>query len=126
VSLLDKNNSGSQQMVQTKTYFVTDQLVNKFPIEFTSSKNRKYIVVQHCRCIYNEYLTGDIQVHADFIQRNHYLDYFACFTNTIMTKYKKFEFIGSQPGFTIWFTNMSGEDMTDRVSNFVLELLLIY
>jgi hypothetical protein len=80
----------------TKTYLVTTQPVTKLPIEFISSKNEKYIVVQNCRCVYNaadggQYLTVDIMLHADFIERGQYLDSFALFTNTFLTKFKKWE-----------------------------------
>jgi hypothetical protein len=57
----------------------------------------------------HEYLTADIQVHADFIERNHDLDYFACFSNTQLTKYKKWEVKSPRQSFKIWFTNMDGE-----------------
>jgi hypothetical protein len=56
----------------------------------------------------NQYLVGDIQVHADFIERNHDLDYFACFTNTQLTKYKKWEVLSPRQTFKIWFTDMEG------------------
>jgi hypothetical protein len=55
-----------------------------------------------------DYLTSDIMVHCDFIERDHYLDYFAGFTNTILTKYKKWEVNSPRPTFRIWFTDMEG------------------
>jgi hypothetical protein len=48
-------------------------------------------------------------VHCDFIERNHDLDYFACFGNTQLTKYKKWEVISPRPTFKIWFSNMEGK-----------------
>jgi hypothetical protein len=113
-----------------KTYFVTNQQLTKLPIEFISSKNPKYIVVQNCRCVYAndtgyEYLTADIQVHADFIERDQYLDSFVCFTNTIMTKYKKWEVKNPRQNMKVWFTDMEG-NLMNNIKSFVLELLLIY
>jgi hypothetical protein len=101
-------------MATTKTYLVTNTIETRFPIEFVSSKNRKWIVLQHCRCVYknlfnNTYLTGDIRVHCDFIERNRYLDSFACFSNTQLTKYKKREVISPKQTFKIWFTDMNGD-----------------
>jgi hypothetical protein len=47
-------------------------------------------------------------VHADFIERDHDLDYFACFSNTQLTKYKKWEIKAPKQTFKIWFTDMNG------------------
>ncbi len=107
-----------------KTYFYTDSLTTKLPDEFIYSRNPKSIQVIHCRCIFNEYLVGDMELHASFIQRNAYFDSFVCYTNTVLTKYKKYEYSGSQPNFTVWFTNMDGTKVTP--TNFKLELLLTY
>jgi hypothetical protein len=100
-------------MALTKTYLVTNTLETRFPAEFVRSRNKKWIVLQHCRCVYknldwNEYLTGDIRVHCDFIERNHDLDYFACFGNTQLTKYKKWEVVSPKPSFKVWFSDMDG------------------
>jgi hypothetical protein len=100
-------------MAPTKTYLVTNTLETRFPAEFVGSKNRKWIVLQHCRCVYNNlynnnYLTGDIRVHCDFIERNHDVDYFACFGNTQLTEYKKWEVVSPRQSFKIWFSDMDG------------------
>jgi hypothetical protein len=100
-------------MTTTKTYLVTNTLETKFPIDFICSRNRKWIVLQNCRCVYknlynNDYLTADVRVHCDFIERNHYLDSFACFTNTQLTKYKKWEIASPRQTFKVWFTDMDG------------------
>jgi hypothetical protein len=97
----------------TKTYLVTNTLETRFPAEFYNSQNKKWIVMQHCRVTYNNindegYLVSDIMVHADFIERNHDLDYFACFSNTQLTKYKKWEVVTPRQSFRIWFTDMEG------------------
>ena len=76
-----------------KTYFYTSTEETKLPDEFLVSKNVKYIHVLHCRCVYNEGLAGDIELHASFIQRHDYRDSFVCYTNTILTKYKKYEVV---------------------------------
>ena len=119
-----------------KTYFYTSTEETKLPDEFLVSKNVKYIHVLHCRCVYNEGLAGDIELHASFIQRHDYRDSasfiqrhdyrdsFVCYTNTILTKYKKYEVVRPKPTFKVWFTNMNGEKVD--VQNFNLELMLEY
>jgi hypothetical protein len=101
-------------MAVTKTYLVTNTLETRFLAEFVSSKNRKWIVLQHCRCLYHnindeDYVVSDIMVHCDFIERNHDLDYFACFSNTQLTKYKKWEVLSPRQSFKVWFTDMEGK-----------------
>ena len=108
----------------TKTYFYTNTLETTLPDEFINSKNQKFIHVIHCRCKYNDYLVGDIKLHASFIQRHDYMDSFVCFTNTILTKYKKDEVTRPKSTFTIWFSDMDGN--TVGVQNFILELMLEY
>jgi hypothetical protein len=83
-------------------------------------------------------MTGDIMLHADFIERDKYLDSFCAFTNTVLTKYKKWEVCNPKPYLTIWFSDIQGNVMkpwedetppvprTDKITDFVLELLLIY
>ncbi len=107
-----------------KTYFYTNTTETKFPDEFIYSRNNKYIHVLHCRCVYNDYMVGDIELHCGFIQRNDYFDGFCCYTNTILTKYKKYEYSGTKPTFKVWFTDMDGN--TVDVSKFKLELMLEY
>ena len=107
-----------------KTYFYTSTEETKLPDEFLVSKNVKFIHVLHCRCVYNEGLAGDIELHASFIQRHDFRDSFVCYTNTILTKYKKYEVVRPKPTFKVWFTNMNGEKVD--VQNFNLELMLEY
>ena len=49
----------TETSIQTKTYFWTNTLVNRFPPEFVSSKNRKWIVVQGCKATFKDKLVGD-------------------------------------------------------------------
>ena len=109
-----------------KTYFHTNTEVSKFPIDFLGSKNDKIIQVKWCRALYNGKLVGDILVHADFVQRDPYLDHFICFTNTSDSqKYiAKYNYVGTKPEFRVWFTDMSGNNI--NVDSFVLSLLLCY
>ena len=109
-----------------KTYFHTNTEVSKFPIDFLGSKNEKIIQVKWCRALYNGKLVGDILVHADFVQRDPYLDHFICFTNTSDSqKYiAKYNYVGTKPEFRVWFTDMSGNNI--NVDSFVLSLLLCY
>lgn len=109
-----------------KTYLHTQQLTTKFPLDFIQSKKNKYIQVKWCKALYNGKLVGDVMVHADFVQRDGYLDNFICFTNTGESqKYiAKYNYVGTKPEFNIWFTDMTGNKI--NVDSFVLSLLLIY
>ena len=108
----------------TKTYFYTSTRETKLPDEFLTSPNRKFIHVMHCRCVYNEHLVGDSELHASFIQRHDYRDSFVCYTNTILTKYKKYEVNRPRPTFRVWFTDMNGNEVD--IQTFNLELMLEY
>jgi len=107
-----------------KTYFHVDNANGRFPMEFNNSMQPKHIHVIHCRAIFKGYLVGDIQLYTSLVQWNGYMDDFVCFTNTVLTKYKKYTFSGNRSDFRIWFTSMTGQ--SDNVDNFVLELVLEY
>ena len=91
-----------------KTYFLTDKKENQFPVDFVSSTNKRFIEV-HPPYI-TRLRTGDnafpknILLHADFIQRDWYCDHAICFCNEARTKYKKYEYKGSNDTFNLWFT----------------------
>lgn len=92
----------------TKTYFYISGSGNspskvyerKFPHQFITSNNPKFIHVIHCRCLFANSLVGD-GMHCNFIERDNYLDSFVCFTNTILTKYKKYEITRPKDTFKI-------------------------
>ena len=65
-------------------------------------------------------------VHADFVQRDYYLDHFICFTNTgDSQKYiAKYKFTGTTPEFSVLFTDIAGNSID--VDCFVLSLLLTF
>ena len=107
-----------------KTYFYTNTAETKLPDEFLTSKKPKYIHVLHCRCVYGDCLVGDVELHASFIQRNDYFDSFVCYTNTILTKYKKYQVTNPRPTFKVWFTDMEGKKVD--VQRFKLEMMLEY
>ena len=113
-----------------KTYLRTNTLRTSFPSDFLVSENKKYIVVRYCKATFwngeQDYLVGNICVHADFVQRDAYLDHFICFANEYPGKYvAKLEYLGNFPQeFNIWFSDMSGNQVTP--SAFLLDLLLIY
>jgi hypothetical protein len=118
------HNNQSDQV--TKTYLSTNTLETEFPSDFLSSTNDKFITVMNCRCIYIDYLVADVQLHVDFIERSQYMDSFCIFTNTIMTKYKKYQVLHPRRKFKIWFTDMAGHDITNLIQSFVLELMLTF
>lgn len=108
----------------TKTYFYTTQIDNKFPCEFIQSKNNKYIKVISCKLKYKNYLVGDVKVHASFIERDHYDDYFCIMANQDNGYVKKYQYISYTQDFQIWFTNLEGKKI--KPDSFILEMLLIY
>lgn len=120
----------------SKRYLVTKSLETNFPLDFITSKNKRWIVVQQCKALVekdieingeikkNAYLIGDIEMHASFIERDNDCDSFCLYTNEIRTKYKKYEITSRKRSFKIWFTDMAGNPVD--VSNFTLELLLIF
>ena len=83
-------------MKQTKTYFWVSKECSKeikqglndvktftftFPPEFIASRNSKWIIIEECKATFKNQLVGDVVLHADFIHRDHYLDYSCCFVN---------------------------------------------
>ena len=109
----------------TKTYFWTNQLNNEFPPDFMASKNKRFIVVEQCKALYSGILIGDIILHADFIERDHYLDYACCFVNEQPNRdTAKYEYKGYRKDFKLWFTDMNNNSI--NVDCFMLRLLLIY
>ena len=113
----------SQQI--TKTYLWVNQLENEFPPDFMASKNKRFIVVEQCKALYNDKLIGDIILHADFIERDHYLDYSCCFVNEQPNRdTAKYEYKGYKKRFNLWFSDMGLKPVD--VDSFCLRLLLIY
>ena len=108
----------------TKTYFICTTEKNKFPPEFILSRNPKYINVISCKAVYKDYMPGDIKVHASFIHRDHYDDYFCCMANNNHGYVKKFEYLSETQDFDLWFTNLNDKKITP--DSFLLELLLVY
>ena len=97
----------------------------KFPAEFISSRNPKWIVIEECKAIFKQQLVGDVLLHADFIHRDHYLDYACCFVNEEANKdTAKYEYNSTVATFTLWFTDLHGE-LVD-MDGFVFRSLLIY
>ena len=108
-----------------KTYFYTNTLETCLPRDFLASKNEKFIHVIGCKVIYKESLVGDLMVHGDFITQQPYMDSFVCFANTYLPNYKTYDYSRCRrPSFKVWFTGMNGNDVTDLVDNFLLELML--
>ena len=109
----------------TKTYLWTNTLHTSFPPEFVASKNHRFIIIEQCKATYHNTLIGDVILHADFIERDHYMDYAACFVNEEPNKdTAKYEYVGYKQSFNVWFTDMALNKV--EVDNFVLRLLLIY
>ena len=108
-----------------KTYYITRSLNNELPIEFVCSKNKRYISFQFCRCTCNGALDGETEIHASFIQRDNYCDSLVWYTNFMPPDdNRKYEFVGSQRTFKLWFTDAVGNVITP--DNFVCFLKLEY
>ena len=96
-----------------------------FPPEFVASRNPKWIIIEECKAIFKNQLVGDVVLHADFIHRDHYLDYACCFVSEEANKdTAKYEYNTNVATFTLWFTDLHGE-MVD-MDGFVFRSLLIY
>lgn len=112
----------------TETYFYVTQKDNddpyRFPSEFIQSKNPRYVKVLGCRLVYKEYLVGDVKVHASFIEKDHYDDYFCTMANNLYDNPKVYEYTSQRQDFNVWFTNLKNEEI--KPDSFMLELLLIY
>ena len=108
-----------------KTYFVTRSTDNEFPIEFVCSKNKRYVSFQYARVTHNGYLDAETEVHASFIQRDDYCDSLVWYANLLPPDdNRKYEFVGTQRTFRIWFTDATGKEIIP--DNFVCFLKLEY
>ncbi|WP_295163635.1 hypothetical protein [uncultured Brachyspira sp.] len=107
-----------------KVYFHTQDKEFKLPIEFISSRNKKYIVVQYVGAIVKEFLVGDLMVHSDIVQQYSYCDHFIMLANRRQTKYRKYEFLNHEQNHKIWFTDLYGNKI--EPSAFIFSCLLIY
>ena len=124
----------------TKTYFwvskyTSDEVKNgktdsqtftfTFPPEFIASRNQKWIVIEECKAIFKNQLVGDVLLHADFIHRDHFLDYACCFVNEEANKdTAKYEYNSTKAVFKLWFTDLHGEIVD--MDAFIFRALLIY
>ena len=109
----------------SKTYYITHDFKNELPIEFIYSTNKKYIVFQYCRCTINGYMDNETEVHGNFIQRDQYCDSLIWYANSVpIDNNRKYEYIGTQRKFEIWFTDAIGKKFTP--DNFVVFLKLEY
>ena len=109
---------------QIKTYFHTQDKEFELPLEFITSKNDKYIVVQYVSAVYKDFLVGDLCFHSDIVQRNSYCDSFVMMANKQQTKYRKYKFIGNQRKYRAWFTDLLGNPIEPEA--FMISFLLIY
>ncbi len=107
-----------------KTYLVTNTLNTEFPVEFIASKNKKYIEVKDLTAKYKGVMVNDVCLHSDFIERNAYLDYYVCVTNSYHNHHGTYEYNGNKKSFNVWFTTLDQQSIT--MDSFVLKLLLTY
>ena len=115
----------------------THQLPNarwwfRFPEQFITSKNKKWIEVHHVKISWadgqGQHITNDCVLHADFVKRDAYLDHTVMVCNETRTKYKKYEYTSPEQYFSIWFTSFAnpGYKFDFSTTRFIIELMLIY
>ena len=114
----------SKQSAETNTDNI--KFTFRFPPEFVASRNPKYIVVEECKATFKNQLVGDVILHADFIHRDHFLDYSCCFVNEEANRNTaKYELnCCMKPTFSLWFTDLHGDIV--EMDEFVFRSLLIY
>ena len=98
----------------------------EFPPELVASRNPKWIVIEECKATMKDALVGDVLLHADFIHRDHYLDYACCFVNEEANKdTAKYELDNQlHKTFKLWFTDLHNDIV--EMDAFVFRSLLIY
>ena len=125
INCLEKRRIKSSNHNVEKQYFHTQSNEFTLPIEFISSTNERYIVVQYVAAVVNDFLVGDLMVHSDIVERNNYCDSFIMLANRRQTKYRKYKFLNrSKRTFRIWFTDLYNNPI--EPSAFLLSCLLIY
>ena len=118
----------------TKRYFITDQLENIFPQDFHNSSNQRHVTVINCKvfqCVNDVdveafYVPKFITLHADFIHDARHHDSFVMFANQESVYPKKYEQLGPQQKFKMWFKNMDGSSVDMTKIKFIVEILLTY
>lgn len=117
----------------TNTADVNGRWWFRFPEQFITSKNRKWIEVHHVRIswqnnIGGQEMTNDCVLHADFIKRDAYLDHTVMICNETRTKYKKYEYTSADQYFSIWFSSFANSrfNFAYGTTKFLIELMLIY
>lgn len=111
-------------MTVTKRYFHTQDKEFKLPLEFVSSKNKKFIVVQYIAAVVKDFIVGDLMVHSSIVQQDCYCDSFIMMANKRQTKYRKYQYLGQERNHKIWFTDLYGNVIEPEA--FILSCLLIY
>ena len=123
----------------------TKHFIYYFPEEFIAPCDHdKYIVFQYCRCTVDNHVHAEIEVHADFIPRDQYLNDLVYYANLqVPDDNRKYKVNGtSRTTFEVWFTDGLG-NIYDKVKtdqkdehgepiyrdvllNFVMFLKLVY
>ena len=108
-----------------KTYFITKTYDNEFPQAFVNSRHKRYISFQYCLAVCDEYIDGETELHANFIQRDEYCDSLVWYANSVPPDdNRKYEYIGTKRNFRVWFTDAEGNEI--HPNRFTLFLKLEY
>ena len=109
----------------TKTYFITRDYDNKFPSEYVTSRNDRYISFQYCRATCNDSFDGETEVHASFVSRDEYCDSLVWYANlTPQDANRIYKSTLNHDRFRVWFTDSKGNEIIP--DNFTLFLKFVY
>ncbi|KAK8857507.1 hypothetical protein M9Y10_015912 [Tritrichomonas musculus] len=103
-----------------------------YPQEFVSPSNvekDKYIIFQYCRCTVDGSISGEVEVHANFVPRDNYCDSLVYYANLqVPDDNRKYKVNSNRKqGFEVWFTDGKGDGTKTVIpDDFVLFLKLIY
>ena len=111
---------------------VTQHFTFQYPNEFVAPGNvetDKYIVFQYCRCTVNGSISGEVEVHSDFVPRDNYCDSLVYYANLqVPDDNRKYKVNGNRSyTFEVWFTD--GKKNGKKVvtpDEFVIFLKLLY
>ncbi|KAK8895979.1 hypothetical protein M9Y10_013865 [Tritrichomonas musculus] len=104
----------------------------QYPQEFVAPGNiekDKYIIFQYCRCTVNGSISGEVEVHSNFVPRDNYCDSLVYYANLqVPDDNRKYKVNSNRKqAFEVWFTDGKKNGKNIIVpDDFVMFLKLIY
>ena len=136
---LSKNDCENQNdtVVRKRGFYLnweTKHFTFYYPNEFiVPSPNEKFIIFQYCRCMVEGHITGEIEIHADFIPRDQYCNSLVYQCNLqCPDDNRKYKVTNVPITFDVWFTQPPYEDDFERKKepiipdDFVIYMKLVY